>query len=305
MKTTFLILAFCLLLADWCRASEAQFKQPINRLTAPVLFSDVVTVDSEDLNELQWPHQLVGWIEQKDVESWLVTQKSRINNINWDGIAKVWVEICYPIKDSAFKPAVISELSAQLAQLHVSLLALEHKGLFCADSPNYSITLKSLKRMGVRHLNAEFLLTTTDQLSGKKRIVDVALKLTYMGSINSLSLNRDAEKYASLNCSDYSIEKRNWTGKELAVEALNTNYVFKKSLNRGSTILLSDIQLRNAVTQGQTIKVTVVNGPVVIEAKGKAMASANEGERIKVKVNGSKSLSDAVVVAKGEVHVSV
>lgn len=300
MKISYFLLLACLLLPALSNASDVRFIQSVNRLTAPAMLVDVIDTESAALTTLAWPSELTGWVTQQQITHWLNNQRADSVKLTWSGRNKTWVSLCFPIKESELRDSVTSELSAQLAKKHVVLEQLMFEKLPCANSPEYSVRFVSLKRLGQRNAIAKFTV-----LSDEKSTSDIDVTLRYSAMINVLELNHSVAKFDAVNKSNFSIVKQLWTGKELPAEAVLTRHEFKKSMRKGHAVMLSDIQLKNAVTQGQMVKVMVTNGPVVIEAKGRAMTSANEGEQIKVKVNGSNSLSNAVVVAEGEVHVSV
>lgn len=109
-----------------------------------------------------------------------------------------------------------------------------------------------------------------------------------------------------VSCSHVRLESRvvkgtaaSWQG---GCEALQGQRM-RHALSPGDAVMVRDVAFVGAVTEHQEAIVTSRLGNVEVQALGMALADAQVGQRVPVRLNGQKTVIQAVVTAPGQVQV--
>lgn len=93
-------------------------------------------------------------------------------------------------------------------------------------------------------------------------------------------------------------------GSVLAQDAPLGEMRLRRPVEAGAVLRAADVEVRPAVARDRRVAVRVVNGSVVIETTGRALADARVGETVQVQTAGSSAPFPARVVGEGMVLVS-
>lgn len=296
---------FCFFLCIVSVESEAiSFKKSVNRLTAPVMIGDVISFGEKQVHEIvQWPEELRGWVSQSQVSDWAVENDIGWSTKNWTGPAKVWIEWCFVADENTLSALIRTEVVSLLNEKKLQLKSLNNlsvKDLPCASDAIVKHKILEAKIVTSNVIEVDVEIT----LKGNRKEVKT-LPVKYSAIINALRLKNSSPKFLALSINQFIPEHVVWTGRELSADKSLENMRLVKSLKEKTILKESHIERVPDIPVGQKVKVVVVNGAVNVATKGHAVTSGNIGEKIKVRVTGTNIASDALVVAKGVVNVSV
>jgi hypothetical protein len=284
-----------------------EFVKPIIRLKAPVYLSDVVRVDkyeSSRLDHILVPFELQGWITQQSIDDVLREHTPELVE-PWTGRSRVWFEQCYQPNVVNFNQKVEKETSNFLR--NKKLFLIEAEKISSTEIPciqnrlaSEDVVITDLELLNHNTIKGTVKLNMVNNETFSQKLI-----WRFDAEIEGVVLTEKAIRNSGLDTLKVSTKRVRWTNKELTLADMNSTYQLKKNLPRNTTLKLSHIRVISDVEVGNVLKVIVVNGPVEVTAIAKAVTAGNIGDNIKIKVQNSKTISQATIIAKGVVHVSV
>jgi hypothetical protein len=276
-------------------------------LKAPVYLSDVVRVDkyeSSRLDHILVPFELQGWITQQSIDDVLREHTPELVE-PWTGRSRVWFEQCYQPNVVNFNQKVEKETSNFLR--NKKLFLIEAEKISSTEIPciqnrlaSEDVVITDLELLNHNTIKGTVKLNMVNNETFSQKLI-----WRFDAEIEGVVLTEKAIRNSGLDTLKVSTKRVRWTNKELTLADMNSTYQLKKNLPRNTTLKLSHIRVISDVEVGNVLKVIVVNGPVEVTAIAKAVTAGNIGDNIKIKVQNSKTISQATIIAKGVVHVSV
>lgn len=284
-----------------------EFVKPIIRLKAPVYLSDVVRVEKYESSRLEHilvPFELQGWITQQSIDDVLREHTPELVQ-PWTGRSRVWFEQCYQPNVVNFNQKVEKEISNFLR--NKKLFLIEAEKISSTEIPciqnrlaSEDVVITDLELLNHNTIKGTVKLNMVNNETFSQKLI-----WRFDAEIEGIVLAEKAIRNSGLDTLNVSTKRVRWTNKELTLADMNSTYQLKKNLPRNTTLKLSHIRVISDVEVGNVLKVIVVNGPVEVTAIAKAVTAGNIGDNIKIKVQNSKTISQATIIAKGVVHVSV
>jgi len=300
-----LTLLFFALTSIGTAADTLQFKASVMRLEAPVILADIVEVtENSALAHLTVPAELKHWVTQERINQWLIDSGHLKKIPNWRGLQKVWLDWCFPFKTDTLEDALSLQLPQSVFNASITMQSLDirnsNRAQLCFDESVKSFSIDSIDIVNGNHARANVSFS----LMGGKQLKQ-QLQLEYQAQVVGLKSNRDLAKGSALKFEYFIPTEMRWTGKEVSDKNVLRRMKLSRTLTRNSTLNTHHMDPIELVEMGQLVKVKLQHGTIKIETKGRAIESGNQGDLIPVRIEGSGSLSQAIVLAKGVVSVSV
>lgn len=115
--------------------------------------------------------------------------------------------------------------------------------------------------------------------------------------------SRDLARGAVLGADDLAIEPRPFEPGRLTDPAAAAGRVLGRALPRGAALGATWLRVPDAVRPGETVRVWVRSGPVVLATKGEALERGAAGEPVRIRLASSGRVVEARVESPGRVEV--
>lgn len=283
-----------------------KFKAPVIRDSAPILLGDVVVSEglSSEALAIPLPNEMQGWVTQERIGAWLQHRLSLAQAPQWKGTKKVWLDACHIVDEKQFMVPLKRALAAEVAPLELQIHKLNFKEkdrkTLCFNEVVSAINITEIKPL--RGINVRTKLSL-EFASG--HVVDKTMFFELDAMIETLVSQSELASGTPLRMSMFSSSMRPWKGEVPLHHTQLDGLKLTKRLSTGNELSDKHVASIEMVESGQTVKVNVQHGAISIQTKGLAVSSGNHGDWIKVRVEGSRVVSQAKVVAKGVVNVSV
>lgn len=281
----------------------AEFKHSVNRLSAPVLVADVLRLPADSpVAELAWPEHLHGWVSQQDITQWLAKEGNEKQLGDWQGSRKAWVEWCYEMDFDHINAGIEAahKIAGELENVQVNDIRFAKQAMPCFSHKIVNVAWSdfSIRNHESATIRGEFLLA-----NGTKKMTQIDFEARVLASV--FVLQEAATKQTAWSALELVQTLHPWRANQVFPSAKFSSYRLTKSLRKGQVISFGDLELIPDVSAGEEVKVQVKHGSITISTKAKVMTSGNVGDMVKVKIENSGTLSDAIVLAKGVVNVAV
>ncbi len=288
-------------------ANAVGFHRSIYRLQMPINVADVLLFNTQEKSELPpellsqpWPETMHGWVDQKQVSSWLSKFHEQPSTFHWTGVKKAWVKWCYLLPVADWEVKSQEKIHRALPQyLTAKTLNLDVSSLPCLSSPVSSVQINSVMEPRPSHIRVQLLVETSEGI--QEHIVQFNASLVATG----LQLMERAENGSHVRQLELINKSIPWRGQKLLTRSEINDFQLSRQRNEGAVLTHRDVTPIPLVAQGQQVKVNLLHGAIQISTEARALAAGNLGEEINIKVQNSPKISKAIIVAKGVVNVSV
>jgi flagella basal body P-ring formation protein FlgA len=302
MKFFFFISLLCVFKVGATEVIELSFVSSVNRLIAPIKFSDVVNVEGHDnMLPLKWPVQYRGWVSRHNIEALFNT--STENTFQWSGAKRVWVDWCHKPDENALQRTFKDNAGDFLNKIGVitDSLQLTYLGDFpCVKEKVVAAEWENITLNGVNKLSAKLRLSLQNKQSD---ISTQWIDFSAMGNVLVLSKNGKKDDLLSNLGLKKVISK--WNVKQVTLPINEKSYRLKKKVASGQVITKGDIELIPDVEIGDTVNVIVESGKFFITTKGLSTTNGRIGDSVFIRIEGSHKITEAVVISEGMVRVYV
>jgi flagella basal body P-ring formation protein FlgA len=134
----------------------------------------------------------------------------------------------------------------------------------------------------------------------------------YVGrEIMALVSRHTLERHAQMSCADFDrayVDARRVPARDIAVEACSAateGQDLRRAFAAGDVLMESDLIVRPLVIEGASVRVRTRVAAVQIEETGRALADAQIGQRVRVRVGNSPDPVEGLVGGDGVVEVGI
>jgi len=281
-----------------------QFKASVMRLDSPVTLGDILEFEGSDEQKALDVTELAnGWVSIDDIQVLLSKQNTTLDRANWKGPRKVWLQSCYRSDVSAFSQKVTDAVGTQLLRHNVTLVEIESPKTL--ESECFSHQIVDVKIDSVSEISPTRLRIDIGIIDATGTSIAKPLHLNFLSSVSAWVAHETIPGHQQLDSTMFKVEQVTWTGEEVHSTTPLNGLLSKKAIKSDKALTRSDITPQMPVNRGDKVKIIVTSGAVEISTNGHAMNAADIGDSVKVRVEGSNTLTNAEVIGKGIVNVNV